>query len=177
MVSIHRDPLEFLTVSHSCLPCRSLVNICVFSRLPLQERSNAFLFPRCGAGRCLGMQRSNKFILWQSRTPQSLLTEIDTQGWLDDIPTKHPPVLLQHEQLSAWAGWITNKGCSSLVTLWLAASIWNTYLDFVFLVAVVLCNWPHWAHPLLTAVLFAIQELVPPRKAAWDGNADACVVI
>lgn len=27
VVSMHRDPLVFLTVSHSCLPCRSLVNI------------------------------------------------------------------------------------------------------------------------------------------------------
>lgn len=87
------------------------------------------------------MQRSNKFILWQSRTLQSLLTEPDTLGWLEDIPTEHLPVLLQHEQVSARAG--ESQRMFQFSDLMVSSFHMKHLSWFCFLVAVVLWNWPH----------------------------------
>lgn len=95
------------------------------SPLPLEEKSDALLFPRYGAGRCLGMQRSNKSILWQSRALVSLLTELDALGWLEDIPYQAPtcPPDSSMNNCLLRLSESQNKECSSLVALGAVASI------------------------------------------------------
>lgn len=176
VVWIHRDPLEFFTLfPHSCLSCRSLVNVCDVHHC-LWKR-NLILSCSLGMGQ-VGVWICREVIVHMLAV-QSTPVIIDGT-WCsglarrDSLQAPTCPLDSSMNNCLLRLRESQNKGCSSLVTLGTTASIWNTYLGFVFLVAVALWNLPHQAHPFLPAILFAIQELVPPRKAAWDGSADTC---